>query len=103
MLTGTIVLLPPVALILSILSNSILFLLCSSLPNRYFSYYILHSVPRRNNPSDVHDQDQYLLQIVFADGDTASMTFLENWMASYLSSAGKGVVMEDLSGEMDGT
>jgi hypothetical protein len=73
------------------------------LHSKYFSYYILHSVPRRNNPSDVHDQDQYLLQIVFADGDSASMTFLENWMASYLSSAGKGVVMEDLSGEMDGT
>jgi hypothetical protein len=69
----------------------------------YFSYYILHSVPRRYNPSGVHDQDQYLLQIVFTDDDGASRTFLENWMASYLNSAGNGVVLEDLTGEMDGT
>lgn len=71
--------------------------------SRYVSYYILHSSPRRYNPSGVYDQDQYLLQIVFADDELDSIAFLEDWMASYLNSADTGLVIEDLSGEGDGT
>lgn len=69
----------------------------------YTSYYILHQVPRHYNPTGVHDEDQYLIQLVFPAGDSGSMTFLENWLQSYLSSAGNNMAMEDFSGEPDGT
>jgi hypothetical protein len=39
----------------------------------YSSYYLLHSVPRYNNPSGVFDNDQYLLEIV---GTAATVTYL---------------------------
>lgn len=31
---------------------------------RYFVYYILHSVPRKSNPSGTMDNDQYLIKVV---------------------------------------
>lgn len=68
---------------------------------RFVSYYILHSVPRRNNPTGIHNNDQYLIQLVFLDGDVDSRTYLEAWMASYLASAATGVKLEDLSGKPD--
>jgi hypothetical protein len=40
----------------------------------YGSFYILHSVPRFNNPSGVFDNDQYLLEVV---GSTATLDHLE--------------------------
>lgn len=39
----------------------------------YSSFFILHSVPRFNNPSGVFDNDQYLLEIVGSDGTTAHL------------------------------
>jgi hypothetical protein len=43
----------------------------------YSSFYILHSVPRYNNPSGVFDNDQYLLEIVTSDAgvDTLETAF----------------------------
>lgn len=40
----------------------------------YSSFFILHSVPRFNNPSGVFDNDQYLLEIVGSEG---TLTHLE--------------------------
>jgi len=41
----------------------------------YSSFFILHSVPRYNNPSGVFDNDQYLLEIV---GVAGTITHLES-------------------------
>lgn len=40
----------------------------------YSSFYILHSVPRFNNPSGVFDNDQYLLEVVGNDGTVTQLT-----------------------------
>jgi hypothetical protein len=40
----------------------------------YGAFYILHSVPRFNNPSGTFDNDQYLLEII---GNTGTLTYLE--------------------------
>lgn len=60
----------------------------------YDSYYILHSTPRKYNPSGVHDNDQYLLRICVIQASEV-IPDLEAWLASWLGSV--GVVMEDLS------
>jgi hypothetical protein len=62
----------------------------------YDSYYILHSVPRKYNPSGVYDNDLYLIQISIPE-DT-SMTTFETWMGNYLTSVSTGVALQDLSG-----
>lgn len=62
----------------------------------YINYYILHSVPRKSNPTGVYDRDQYLIQLSVTEDTTVN--FFESWMQSYLASAGNGIVMEDLSG-----
>jgi hypothetical protein len=80
--------------------NRIVDMISSNL--RYTCYYILHQVPRHSNPTGVYDEDQYLIQVAFNPSDTVSQDFLANWLQSYLSSAGSGVVLEDLSGEPDG-
>lgn len=41
----------------------------------YGAFFILHSVPRFNNPSGVFDNDQYLLEVVGTDG---TLTYLES-------------------------
>lgn len=41
----------------------------------YSSFYILHSVPRFNNPSGTFDNDQYILEVVGNDG---TLTYLES-------------------------
>ena len=41
----------------------------------YSSFFILHSVPRFNNPSGVFDNDQYLLEVVGIEG---TLTYLES-------------------------
>jgi len=64
----------------------------------YINYYILHRVPRRSNPTGVYNQDQYLIQLSVPQDTT--IEFFEAWMQNYLASAGTGVVMEDLSGEV---
>jgi hypothetical protein len=63
----------------------------------YDFYFILHSVPRKANPSSTLDSDQYLLQIAIPEN--TDMTAFEAWMAAYLTAAGTGVQLEDLTGE----
>lgn len=69
--------------------------------DKYITYYVLHTVPRRYNPSGIYDDDQYLTQISFRPGDSANK--FEDWFEAYLTSAGTGVVLEDLSGVPDPT
>lgn len=52
----------------------------------YDKYVIQHVVPRYNNPSSVHDDDQYDLVIYVPAGATA--TALENFMEVWLRAAG---------------
>lgn len=47
----------------------------------YDRVFLLHSVPRYNNPSGVFDNDQYLLDIITPDSATA-VTFLTGLIAS---------------------
>jgi hypothetical protein len=52
----------------------------------YNKYVIQHVVPRYNNPSSVHDDDQYNLVIYVPAGVTA--TALETFMETWLTAAG---------------
>lgn len=56
----------------------------------YTSYYILHSVPRYNNPSGTFDNDQYLLKIPMDAQDAAFEGFVNTWLAN----AGNPVQLE---------
>jgi len=48
----------------------------------YYRYFILHSVPRFNNPTGVFDNEQYLLEII-TDAPSASFeTFMDTWITS---------------------
>ncbi len=48
----------------------------------YTRYYLLHSVPRFNNPSGTFDNDQYLLEVI-TDGQIAAFeTFVETWLSN---------------------
>ncbi len=46
----------------------------------YARYYILHSVPRFNNPTGVFDNDQYLLEIITNGTNAAFETFMATWL-----------------------
>ena len=46
----------------------------------YTLYYILHSVPRYNNPTGVFDNDQYLLEIVSKTTNSSLETFMAAWL-----------------------
>jgi len=50
----------------------------------YTKYVIQHIVPRYNNPSSVHDNDQYNLIIYVPSGVTAAAleTFMETWLTA---------------------
>jgi hypothetical protein len=64
----------------------------------YTCYYILHTVPRSNNPTGVFDNDQYLLKIPLLDAaatGVGSATF-EAFMAAWLTAAGSTVTLETL-------
>jgi hypothetical protein len=46
----------------------------------YTRYYLLHSVPRHNNPTGTFDNDQYLLEII-TDGDIVLFEdFVNGWL-----------------------
>lgn len=46
----------------------------------YYRYYILHSVPRYNNPTGVFDTEQYMLEII-TDGVNADFeTYMSTWL-----------------------
>jgi hypothetical protein len=46
----------------------------------YTRYYILHSVPRFNNPSGVFDNDQYMLEIISTGTNAALESFMNTWL-----------------------
>lgn len=53
----------------------------------YTRYFILHSVPRYNNPTGVFDNDRYMLEIIVSEpnplvpvGNAALETFLNAWL-----------------------
>ena len=59
----------------------------------YSRYYILHSVPRWNNPTSTFDNDRYMNEIIIAEpgfttpssvavGNTVLNTFLTNWLGA---------------------
>jgi hypothetical protein len=49
----------------------------------YKRYYILHSVPRFNNPSGTFDNDRYMIEIITpAAGNATLDTFLTNWLGA---------------------
>lgn len=71
--------------------------------DKYVNYYLLHRVPRKSNPTGNYDQDQYLTQVALVHNNESGIEFFESWLQNYLNSAGTGVVLEDLSGELDPT
>lgn len=62
----------------------------------YDTYYILHSVPRKSNPTSVSDNDLYLIQLSVPENTV--MTSFETWFGNYMTSVVTGVALEDLSG-----
>jgi hypothetical protein len=48
--------------------------------NLYTRYYILHTVPRFNNPTGVFDNDQYMLEVITETDNTAFETFMAAWL-----------------------
>jgi len=46
----------------------------------YTRYFILHNVPRLNNPTGVFDNDQYMLEIISTGRNAALETFLTTWL-----------------------
>lgn len=60
--------------------------------NKYYIYHILHSVPRKANPSGIFDNDQYLVKVVV----TARNSDFETVMNALLADAKAGVALEVL-------
>jgi hypothetical protein len=56
--------------------------------NLYTRYYLLHNVPRFNNPTSTFDNDQYLLEII-TDGEIVEF---QNFVNGWLSSTGSDCV-----------
>jgi hypothetical protein len=49
----------------------------------YKRYFILHSVPRFNNPTGTFDNDRYMIEIITpAAGNATLDTFLTNWLGA---------------------
>lgn len=48
----------------------------------YTRYYILHNVPRFNNPTGVFDNDQYMLEIITNGRNATLETFLTTWLGN---------------------
>lgn len=49
----------------------------------YQRYFLLHSVPRFNNPTGTFDNDRYMLEIITPNGGNAALTnFLELWLGA---------------------
>lgn len=60
----------------------------------YDRYYILHSVPRFNNPTGTFDNDQYLLDIIVPAGsdNSAFETFVTDWLTNCSQCTGLEVI-----------
>ena len=67
--------------------------------DRYHVYHILHSVPRKSNPTGIMDNDQYLIKIVLSDAGyaDANTNLFEIWMNAWLLSSGNHVQLEVLA------
>ena len=61
--------------------------------NDYTMYYLLHTVPRFNNPTGTFDNDQYLIKIA-TDGVIAN---LETQLAALSTGAGLGGTVTDMN------
>jgi hypothetical protein len=48
----------------------------------YTRYYILHSVPRYNNPTGVFDNDQYLLEIISSGINASFESLMGTWLGT---------------------
>jgi len=59
---------------------------------KYKVLNILHSVPRKSNPSGTFDNDQYLIRILFKS--TFNNSALITWLNAYLTSANSGIQVE---------
>ncbi len=59
---------------------------------KYKVLNILHSVPRKSNPSGTFDNDQYLIRILFKS--TFNYSALITWLNAYLTSANSGIQVE---------
>jgi hypothetical protein len=46
----------------------------------YAKYYLLHSVPRFNNPTGVFDNDRYLLEVILWDRNNTFENAVNNWL-----------------------
>jgi hypothetical protein len=66
---------------------------------KYSALYILHSVPRKANPSGTFDNDQYLVKICFPDAQFADATVgqMETWIEALLADAGNPLTFEALA------
>lgn len=61
---------------------------------KYVVYYLLHSVPRKANPSGTFDNDQYLVKIVTQSRTAATAVQFETWWNTFLTSAGSPVQLK---------
>lgn len=59
---------------------------------KYKVLNILHSVPRKSNPSGTFDNDQYLIRILFKS--IFDNSALITWLDAYLTSANSGIQVE---------
>jgi hypothetical protein len=46
----------------------------------YYRYFILHTVPRYNNPTGVFDNDQYMLEIITTAANATLETYVDTWL-----------------------
>ncbi len=61
--------------------------------SKYNAIYILHSIPRKSNPSGMMDNDQYLVKVVYEAGTTTTnLVNLQKWIVYLMNSAGNGLV-----------
>jgi len=58
--------------------------------SKYFAYHILHSVPRKSNPTGMMDADQYLVKVVVDARDAA----FESYINALLASSGNHVQLQ---------
>ena len=58
--------------------------------SKYFAYHILHSVPRKSNPTGMMDADQYLVKVVVA----ARSANFEAYLNTLLLSSGNHVQLQ---------
>lgn len=50
--------------------------------SKYFTYHILHSVPRKSNPTGMMDADQYLVKVVVDARDAAFEAYIDALLLS---------------------